>query len=307
MGTTINSMENAEQLARHTNIRYFSSLSQRLLDWNTLGQGQDDNEDSNQDSDSEGNSSNSDIGSISEPASEVSNSAITDDDDTITEFTRSRVSMYGQAIRTNTEILDDLTAIIRILRQINSLYRVINTNVSRTNGFRVRRRNYHSYNDHNSHGSSTHPEENEDNSDSDEEEANKLLEAGLADLQTVLSMEHRQNRKQSTLALLSLLTYQHRNHCSDQYLRHYLDPNGEFNPELAVFAAATYDEDDIEDRDPKSCQDIIEAAEDLCGADWLDEFQKGKESVLRNILEKLTFIAKIRLKVRDVSNDKAIR
>ena len=76
---------------------------------------------------------------------------------------------------------------------------------------------------------------------------------------------------------------------------------------MAVLAAATYDEDDRDEKEPKSCQDIIEAAEDICGVDWLDEFEKGKENALRNIREKLTFIAKIRLKVRDIDDTILIR
>lgn len=110
-------------------------------------------------------------------------------------------------------------------------------------------------------------------------------------------------KRQSTLALLALITYQY-NHCSDTYLRNYLDPNGDYNPALSIFAAAIYDEEESmqEDQSPKSCQDIILAAEDLYGPDWLEEFHKGKEGVLRKMLEKLTFVAQIRLKMRDISN-----
>ncbi|KAF1797707.1 hypothetical protein FB192DRAFT_1265184, partial [Mucor lusitanicus] len=187
------------------------------------------------------------------------------DDDTIAEsFSRSRVDIYRLAIRTNSEILEDLAAIIRILRQINALYR--------------------------------YQEEHEE-AEEEEEEANKLLEAGLEDLQAVLSTDSSNNKKQSTLALLALITFQY-SHCSDDYLKRYLDPNGEFNPTLAMFAAATYDDDD-DDQDLKSCRDIMLAAEEIYGPDWLKEFHKGKEGALRKMLEKLTFVAKIRLKVRD--------
>ncbi|KAG1090581.1 hypothetical protein G6F42_019657 [Rhizopus arrhizus] len=121
-----------------------------------------------------------------------------------------------------------------------------------------------------------------------------MTTAGLEDLQAVLSTDSSNNKKQSTLALLALITFQY-SHCSDDYLKRYLDPNGEFNPTLAIFAAATYDDDD-DDKDLKSCRDIMLAAEEIYGPDWLKEFHKGKEGALRKMLEKLTFVAKIRLK-----------
>jgi hypothetical protein len=262
------------------------------------------------------------------------------DNTTITEsFTRSRVDIYRLAIRTNSEILEDLAAIIRILRQINAIYRVFHNNAIHNNRYnssatsrrstasaiRRRRLTSNSYtftrrsilhnDDDNNHivssdTTSTDEEEVELTSDDDDdEEANKLLEAGLEDLQTVLTMENNVGiKRQSTLALLALITYQY-NHCSDNYLRHYLDPNGEYNPALAIFAAATYDEeqDSIINQPPKSCKDIIVAAEELYGPDWLDEFHKGKEGALRKMLEKLTFVAQIRLKVRDTSTPPVIR
>ncbi|KAG2231314.1 hypothetical protein INT48_001250 [Thamnidium elegans] len=243
-----------------------------------------------------------------------------DDNTTITEsFTRSRVDIYRLAIRTNSEILEDLAAIIRILRQINAIYRVFH-NSNNSNRFhsrrpirrRIRRPTllHHNNDDDDNNNNLNHSdtdsslEEEED----DDDEANKLLEAGLEDLQTVLTMENDDGiKRQSTLALLALITYQY-NHCSDTYLRQYLDPNGDYNPALAVFAAATYDEEEsIIDQPPKSCQDIIIAAEELYGPDWLDEFHKGKEGALRKMLEKLTFVAQIRLKVRDVSNSPVTR
>lgn len=268
-----------------------------------------------------------------------------DDNTTITEsFTRSRVDIYRLAIRTNSEILEDLAAIIRILRQINAIYRVFHNSTTSNSrygsssstrrsttasSFRSRRRRSSSssnlyfgprnilhnnddwnHNNASSDTASTDEEEVELTSDDeDDEEANKLLEAGLEDLQTVLTMENNVGvKRQSTLALLALITYQY-SHCPDNYLRHYLDPNGEYNPTLAIFAAATYDEDQdsITNQPPKSCKDIMVAAEELYGPDWLDEFHKGKEGALRKMLEKLTFVAQIRLKVRDISTPPIIR
>ena len=110
------------------------------------------------------------------------------------------------------------------------------------------------------------PEQQEEQEEQEEEEeANKLLEAGLEDLQAVLSTDSSNNKKQSTLALLALITFQY-SHCSDDYLKRYLDPNGEFNPTLAMFAAATYDDDD-DDPELKSCRDIMLAAEEIYGPD----------------------------------------
>ncbi|KAI8091092.1 uncharacterized protein B0P05DRAFT_528765 [Gilbertella persicaria] len=232
-----------------------------------------------------------------------------DDDDTITEsYSRSsRVDIYRLAIRTNSEILEDLAAIIRILRQINALYRVFHNNshhfttLRTRRGFfsHVRRTNLsRQYDDNND----SIEDEEESVLDEDEEEANKLLEAGLEDLQAVLTMDSShedtgRRKRQSTLALLSLITYQYE-HCSDQYLSRYLDPDGVYDPTLAIFAAAIYEEDE-EGYEPKSCRDIMIAAEELYGPGWLKEFHKGKEGALRKMLEKLTFIAKIRLKIRD--------
>lgn len=224
------------------------------------------------------------------------------------------------AIRTNSEILEDLAAIIRILRQINAIYRVFH-NSNNSNRFhsrrpirrRVRRPTllHHNNDDDNNNNNNIINQSDTDSSleeDDDDDEANKLLEAGLEDLQTVLTMENNDGiKRQSTLALLALITYQY-NHCSETYLRHYLDPNGDYNPALAVFAAATYDEEEaMMDQPPKSCRDIIIAAEELYGPDWLDEFHKGKEGALRKMLEKLTFVAQIRLKVRDISNSPITR
>ncbi|KAI9261262.1 hypothetical protein EDC94DRAFT_609671 [Helicostylum pulchrum] len=242
-----------------------------------------------------------------------------DDNTTITEsFTRSRVDIYRLAIRTNSEILEDLAAIIRILRQINAIYRVFH-NSNNSNRFHsrrpIRRRvriptllHHNNDDDNNNIINQSDTDSSLEEEDEDDEEANKLLEAGLEDLQTVLTMENNDGiKRQSTLALLALITYQY-NHCSDTYLRHYLDPNGDYNPALAVFAAATYDEEEaMLDQPPKSCQDIIIAAEELYGPDWLDEFHKGKEGALRKMLEKLTFVAQIRLKVRDISNSPITR
>ncbi|RCH97138.1 hypothetical protein CU097_013089 [Rhizopus azygosporus] len=220
--------------------------------------------------------------SSSSNSSSTSNHGISssDEDDTTGTFHRSPIDLYRLAIRTNNEILEDLAAIIRILRQMNTIYRIFNNN------------NYHSTLGYSAEG--------------DEEEANKLLEAGLSDLQSVLSTEH---KRQSTLALLALLTCHHHNEhghgCSDQYLRQYLDPDGEYDPRLAIFAAAIYD-DELE-LEPKSCRDIMIAAEEICGPAWLDEFHKEKESALRKMLEKLAFVAKIRLKIRDESNTRVVR
>lgn len=220
--------------------------------------------------------------SSSSNSSSTSNHGISssDEDDTTGIFHRSPIDLYRLAIRTNNEILEDLAAIIRILRQMNTIYRIFNNN------------NYHSTLGYSAEG--------------DEEEANKLLEAGLSDLQSVLSTEH---KRQSTLALLALLTCHHHNEhghgCSDQYLRQYLDPDGEYDPRLAIFAAAIYD-DEFE-LEPKSCRDIMIAAEEICGPSWLDEFHKEKESALRKMLEKLAFVAKIRLKIRNESNTRVVR
>jgi hypothetical protein len=275
-----------------------------------------------------------------------------EDNDTITEsFPRSRVDIYRLAIRTNSQILEDLAAIIRILRQINALYRVFhnnNSSNSNSNNFTAglfrssrynyaRRRNSSSISSLRRNGNirrsrfysrtsllpdaedniddnmlqEEHDDIIDEDDEDDDEEANKLLEAGLEDLQAVLSSDsnyfqsnqRNASKRQSTLALLALITYQY-NHCSDQYLRRYLDPNGEYDPNLAIFAAATYDEEDTNEEDtpaPKSCRDIMIAAEELYGPDWLEEFHKGKEGALRKMLEKLTFVAKIRLKVRDLN------
>lgn len=211
-----------------------------------------------------------------------------DDEDTITESFARRVDIYRLAIRTNSEILEDLAAIIRILRQINAIYRVFTNH----RGRHLHRRHIHDDDD----------TDEDDDDDDEDDEANKLLEAGLEDLQSVLTTENTGGiKRQSTLALLALITYQY-NHCSDKYLRQYLDPNGNYNPALAIFAAATYDEEeDDSDQPPKSCKDIMVAAEELYGPDWLDEFHKGKEGALRKMLEKLTFVAQIRSKVRESS------
>ncbi|CAO3676543.1 unnamed protein product [Rhizopus microsporus] len=237
---------------------------------------------------SSNSSSNSSTISTGSSSSSSSNSSSTsnhgisssDEDDTTGIFHRSPIDLYRLAIRTNNEILEDLAAIIRILRQMNTIYRIFNNN------------NYHSTLGYSAEG--------------DEEEANKLLEAGLSDLQSVLSTEH---KRQSTLALLALLTCHHHNEhghgCSDQYLRQYLDPDGEYDPRLAIFAAAIYD-DEFE-LEPKSCRDIMIAAEEICGPSWLDEFHKEKESALRKMLEKLAFVAKIRLKIRNESNTRVVR
>lgn len=235
------------------------------------------------------------------------NSSIDDDTSNSEEedeesFTRSPVNIYRLALRTNSEILEDLAAIIRILRQINALYRVFNNNSNNsfTSGLLRTYRQRNRTRTSRIHDSDT--SEHESNSeDEDEEEANKLLEAGLEDLQAVLTNQL-SRKKQSTLALLSLLTYQY-NHCSKEYLSKYLDPNGEYNHTLAILAAAAYDEDHER---PYCCRDIILAAEDIYGPDWIKEFHKGKEGALRKMLEKLTFVAKIRLKVRD-SNPPIIR
>ncbi|KAI9476568.1 MAG: hypothetical protein EXX96DRAFT_577599 [Benjaminiella poitrasii] len=228
-----------------------------------------------------------------------------------------RVDIYRLALRTNSEMLEDLAAIIRILRQINALYRIFHhtnrndnnnssgllrtTNRSDDIGRRMRRRAIYSF----IYDDDDDDSDSDNSSIEDDDEASKLLEAGLEDLQAILSAdtnstEQRSNReKHSTLALLSLITYQH-NHCSEKYLRHYLNPNGEYDPKLAMFAAAIYDEEDTDNKLPKSCKDIILAAEELYGPNWLEEFHnKGKEGALRRLLEKLTFIAKIRMKVRD--------
>ncbi|KAL0138326.1 hypothetical protein V8B55DRAFT_1106253 [Mucor lusitanicus] len=229
------------------------------------------------------------------------------DDDTIAEsFSRSRVDIYRLAIRTNSEILEDLAAIIRILRQINALYRVFNSSSSNNLGgfLRLRRAGRSRLYSSDTSDEDQYQEEHEE-AEEEEEEANKLLEAGLEDLQAVLSTDSSNNKKQSTLALLALITFQY-SHCSDDYLKRYLDPNGEFNPTLAMFAAATYDDDD-DDQDLKSCRDIMLAAEEIYGPDWLKEFHKGKEGALRKMLEKLTFVAKIRLKVRDLNMPPVIR
>ncbi|CEP09928.1 hypothetical protein [Parasitella parasitica] len=230
-----------------------------------------------------------------------------EDDATITEsFSRSRADIYRLAIRTNSEILEDLAAIIRILRQINALYRVFNNSNHQLGGYlRVRRgrtRASRLYSSHSTSGSSSSDssDASDDEDQEDQEEANKLLEAGLEGLQAVLSTDSANNKKQSTLALLALITLQY-SHCSDDYLRRYLDPDGEYNPTLAIFAAATYDDDDDE-QGFKSCRDIIAAAEEIYGLDWLDEFQEAKEGALRKMLEKLTVIAKIRLRVRDLDS-----
>lgn len=237
----------------------------------------------------------------------LSNHSEEDDDDEDDNLTRSRVDIYRLAIRTNSEILEDLAAIIRILRQINAIYRVFHTNHRHfhSRGSSTRRRPmilpHRNQNDDGDDDTDNNPDSDEEEEEEDEE-ANKLLEAGLQDLQTVLTMENNEEggiKRQSTLALLALITYQY-NHCSDTYLRHYLDPDGEYNPALAIFAAATYDEEEanLRDQPPRSCKDIMVAAEELYGPDWLDEFHKGKEGALRKMLEKLTFVAQIRLKVR---------
>ncbi|CEI91204.1 hypothetical protein RMCBS344292_05502 [Rhizopus microsporus] len=237
---------------------------------------------SNSSSNSSTISTGSSSSSSSSNSSSTSNHGISssDEDDTTGIFHRSPIDLYRLAIRTNNEILEDLAAIIRILRQMNTIYRIFNNN------------NYHSTLGYSAEG--------------DEEEANKLLEAGLSDLQSVLSTEH---KRQSTLALLALLTCHHHNEhghgCSDQYLRQYLDPDGEYDPRLAIFAAAIYD-DEFE-LEPKSCRDIMIAAEEICGPSWLDEFHKEKESALRKMLEKLAFVAKIRLKIRNESNTRVVR
>ncbi|RCI04569.1 hypothetical protein CU098_005478 [Rhizopus stolonifer] len=181
-------------------------------------------------------------------------------------FIMTTMDIYRLAIRTNSEILEDLAAIIRILRQINALYQL------------------------------------EEDSLVMSEEPIYQDKAGLEDLQAVLTMDSShedtgRRKRQSTLALLSLITYQYE-HCSDQYLSRYLDPDGVYDPTLAIFAAAIYEEDE-EGYEPKSCRDIMIAAEELYGPGWLKEFHKGKEGALRKMLEKLTFIAKIRLKIRD--------
>ncbi|GAN07978.1 hypothetical protein MAM1_0184c07483 [Mucor ambiguus] len=228
-------------------------------------------------------------------------------DDTITEsFSRSRVDIYRLAIRTNSEILQDLAAIIRILRQINALYRVFNSSSNNLGGFlRLRRAGRSRLYSSDTSDEDQEQEDQEQEDQEEEEEANKLLEAGLEDLQAVLSTDSSNNKKQSTLALLALITFQY-SHCSDDYLKRYLDPNGEFNPTLAMFAAATYDDDD-DDQELKSCRDIMLVAEEIYGPDWLKEFHKGKEGALRKMLEKLTFVAKIRLKVRDLNIPPVIR
>ncbi|KAI7901288.1 uncharacterized protein BX663DRAFT_514019 [Cokeromyces recurvatus] len=232
------------------------------------------------------------------------------------ESSRTRgVDIYRLAVRANDEILEDLAAIIRILRQINALYRILHhTNRDNFELLRSdesgRRRTLFAYNFINDDSD----EEGEENKEEEEEEeTNELLEAGLESLQAILTCEEEEEdqqvhrRKQSTLALLSLITYQH-NHCSEKYLRRYLNPNGEYNPKLAILAAAIYDED--EDTSPKSCQDIILAAEELYGPDWLEEFDDEEEKEgfsFKRLLEKLTFVAKIRLKVRDANSPIAIR
>ncbi|KAG0738901.1 hypothetical protein G6F57_012109 [Rhizopus arrhizus] len=198
---------------------------------------------------------------------EDSDSEEEDEEDETRLFPQSPIDLYRLAIRTNSEILQDLASIIRILRQMNAIYRIFN-----------------------------HTQDEDD-----EEEANKLLEAGLADLQSMLSAER---KRQSTLALLALLTYRrHHHHCLDQYLRQYLDPDGDYDPRLAMFAAAIYD--DCEDSEPKSCRNIMMIAEDMSGPNWLDEFHKEKEGVLRKMLEKLSFVAKVRLRLREEESDHA--
>lgn len=270
---------------------------------------QDENDDDNDDDDQDGEgfnlaSSNSGENIMISSNNQDQEDEEDEDDDTITEsFSRSRVDIYRLAIRTNSEILEDLAAIIRILRQINAIYRVFHNSNDNLGGFLRLRRSRRSrlY----SSDTSDEDDDNNEQDDEEEEEANKLLEAGLEDLQEVLSTDNTNNKKQSTLALLALITFQY-SHCSDDYLKRYLDPNGEFNPTLAIFAAATYDDDD-NDQSLKSCRDIILAAEELYGPDWLKEFHKGKEGALRKMLEKLTFVAKIRLKVRDLNIPPVIR
>lgn len=217
---------------------------------------------------------------------------VDDDNDTITGLrSRSRVNFHRMAARTNSEILEDLAAIIRILRQINVLYHIFHRNqqadARSSFGLQLDDERTDLY--------------NVGMMGEDEEEASKLLEAGLADLQAVLSTDQQEarieNKRQSTLALLALITYRH-TYCSEQYLSRYLDPNGDYDPTLALFAAAIYDDNDESDCSPKSCRDIIAAAEELCGPDWLKEFDQSEDSILRNMLDKLALIAKVRLKVR---------
>ncbi|KAG0743296.1 hypothetical protein G6F57_007817 [Rhizopus arrhizus] len=204
-----------------------------------------------------------------------------DEEDDVGTFPHSPIDLYRLAIRSNSEILEDLTSIFRILRQMNAIHRIFN----------------HSSNVFGNTGSYVETV--------DEEETNVLLETGLADLQSVLSLEH---KRQSALALLALLTYQQGQHgCSDRYLRHYLDPNGEYNPRLAMFAAAICDDDDENHLQPRSCQDIMTAAEEMLGPTWLDEFHKEKGCMLRKMLEKLAFVAKIRTKMHNQSNNLIIR
>jgi hypothetical protein len=250
---------------------FWNSTYNRLdLDENDI----EENQDSQDEEDEEDEEETDDDEEEDEEEEDETLGMVITDDETVTE-PQSELRRFSTM--NNTELLEDLAAIVRILRQINLLHRIFYSHTP---------------------DRALQLMEPSDMDEGVDEEATKLLEDGLADLQTVLTTEH---RRQSTLALLALLTYEQTS--NNNFLRHFLDANGEYNPTLAMFAAATYD---YKIEQPKCCRDIINAAEELCGPDWLEEFQKGKESVLKSMLDKLSFVAKIRLKMRDM-NDKVIR
>ncbi|KAI8982471.1 hypothetical protein BDF20DRAFT_912625 [Mycotypha africana] len=113
------------------------------------------------------------------------------------------------------------------------------------------------------------------------------------------------NKLQASLALLALLTEQY-GKCPDYYLQQFLDPNGDYDRRLAIVAAAVYDgilyEDQGNNKSGKSCRDLLAVAEDLYGYDWLNDFyddEDDSKDAFKKMLEKLTFISKIRFKLKE--------
>ncbi|KAI9264446.1 hypothetical protein BY458DRAFT_587642 [Sporodiniella umbellata] len=210
----------------------------------------------------------------SEASSVLSDRSSSDEEPGLFSRSPSSIDFYRLAMRTHGEILEDLTAILRILRQMNTIHRIFLQNHPRQPAL-------------------------EEEWAEEDEETHTLLETGLNELQHILSTEH---QRQSTLAMLSLLTHPQGDHaCSERYLQHYLDPNGEYNPPLAILAAAIFDEEETQTGSPKSCQEMMTIAEDLLGPTWLDDFYKMKGCVLKKMLEKLALVAKIRVKVKEKS------
>ncbi|KAI9032748.1 hypothetical protein CLU79DRAFT_715028 [Phycomyces nitens] len=92
-------------------------------------------------------------------------------------------------------------------------------------------------------------------------------------------------------AVLSLLCDED---CKQEWLTQYLTPDGEFDPGLAVLAAAVYEQFRIDG--PVCCRDVLLAGEELYGEDWPNRLHpKGRN----HVLDKLSTVAHIQQKLKD--------